>query len=194
MTQSTRIRPSTKRNARDLRRNLTDAERALWRHLRQRQVAGLKFRRQHPIGHYILDFVCLEARLVIELDGGHHAERLTEDQERTAWLEARGYRVLRFWNTEVLENPEGVLEVILRPLPGLAFNPHPNLPPARGKGPEGRGGRPAAGSQPLPRAGGGPGWGSKPGHKNQPHRPHTRSRQQPSCRSPPSAPAVQPPS
>ena len=114
MTQSTRIRPSSNRNARDLRRNLTDAERALWRHLRQRQIAGLKFRRQHPIDHYILDFVCLEARLVIELDGGRHADRQDEDQERTAWLGARGYRVLRFWNTEVLENPEGVLEVILR--------------------------------------------------------------------------------
>ncbi len=103
MTQSTRIRPSTNRNIRDLRRNLTDAERALWRHLRQRQIAGLKFRRQHPVDRYILDFVCLEARLVIELDGGHHAERQDEDQERTAWPEERGYRVLRFWNTEVLE-------------------------------------------------------------------------------------------
>jgi very-short-patch-repair endonuclease len=114
MTQSTRIRPSTNRNARDLRRNPTDAERALWRRLRQRQVAGLRFRRQHPLGCFILDLVCLEARLVIELDGGQHAARQEEDQGRTAWLEARGYRVLRFRNTEVLGNPEGVLEVILR--------------------------------------------------------------------------------
>ena len=123
MTQSTRIRPSTNRNARDLRRNLTDAERALWRHLRQRQVAGLKFRRQHPIGHYILDFVCLEARLVIELDGGQHADRQGEDHERTAWLEARGYRVLRFWNTDVLGNPEGLLELILRAVAGSGVQP-----------------------------------------------------------------------
>ena len=123
MTPSTRIRPSTKRNARDLRRNLTDAERALWRHLRQRQVAGLKFRRQHPVGRYILDFVCLEARLVIELDGGQHAERQGEDQVRTAWLEARGYRVMRFWNTEVLGNPEGVWEVILRAAAGSTVQP-----------------------------------------------------------------------
>ena len=104
MTQSTRIRPSTRRNARDLRRNPTEAERTLWRHLRQRHVAGRKFRRQHPIGRYVLDFVCLETKLVIELDGGQHADREAEDQGRTAWLEARGYRVLRFWNTEVFEN------------------------------------------------------------------------------------------
>ena len=116
MTPSTRIKPATKRNARDLRRNPTDAERALWRHLRQRQMAGLKFRRQHPIGRYILDFVCLDARLVIELDGGQHADRQDADQERTAWLEARGYRVLRFWNTDVLEHPEGVWDLILRAL------------------------------------------------------------------------------
>ncbi len=123
MNPSTRIRPSTNRNARNLRRNLTDAERALWRHLRQRQVAGLKFRRQHPIGRYILDFVCLEARVVIELDGGQHADRHGADQERTAWLEARGYRVLRFWNTEVLENPEGVMEVILKTTGGSTVQP-----------------------------------------------------------------------
>ena len=123
MTQSTRIRPSSNRNARDLRRNLTDAERALWRHLRQRQIAGLKFRRQHPIDHYILDFVCLEARLVIELDGGQHADRQGEDQERTARLQARGYRVLRFWNTEVLENPEGVMEAILQAAAGPGVQP-----------------------------------------------------------------------
>ena len=123
MTQSARIRPSSNRNARDLRRNLTDAERALWRHLRQRQIAGLKFRRQHPIGRYILDFVCLEARLVIELDGGQHAHRQGADQERTAWLEARGYRVLRFWNTEVFENPEGVMEAILQATAGAAVQP-----------------------------------------------------------------------
>ena len=123
MTQSTRIRPSSNRNARDLRRNLTDAERALWRHLRQRQIAGLKFRRQHPIDHYILDFVCLEARLVIELDGGQHADRQGEEQERTAWLKARGYRVLRFWNTQVLGNPEGVLELILRAVAGSTVQP-----------------------------------------------------------------------
>jgi very-short-patch-repair endonuclease len=123
MPHNARIRPSTNRNARELRRNPTDAERALWQRLRQRQVAGLKFRRQHTIGRYILDFVCLEAKLVVELDGGHHAQRRQQDQERTAWLEARGYRVLRFWNTEVLQNPDGVLALILRSAAGLDVQP-----------------------------------------------------------------------
>jgi very-short-patch-repair endonuclease len=77
MTKSTRDRPPINCNTGDLQRNPTDAERTLWRHPRQRQVAGLKFRRQHPIGGYILGFVCLEAWLVIELDGGHHAQRQT---------------------------------------------------------------------------------------------------------------------
>jgi very-short-patch-repair endonuclease len=123
MTQSTRIRPSTRRNARDLRRNPTEAERTLWRHLRQRHVAGRKFRRQHPIGRYVLDFVCLETKLVIELDGGQHADREAEDRGRTAWLEARGFRVLRFWNTEVFENLEGVLAAILDAASGAAVRP-----------------------------------------------------------------------
>ncbi len=123
MTQSNRIRPSTNRNAHDLRRNLADSERALWRHLCQRQIEGLKFRRQHPIGDQVVDFVCLEAWLVIELDGGPRADRQGEDQERTAWLEVRGYRVLRFWDTEGHENPEGVTEVILRAAAGSAVQP-----------------------------------------------------------------------
>ena len=123
MPQTTRIRPSTNRNARDLRRSPTDAERALWQHLRHRQLAGLKFRRQHPIGRYVVDFVCLEAGLVIELDGGQHAERKDEDEQRTTWLEGRGYRVLRFWNTEVFENLEGVLEVILRAVSDFGTQP-----------------------------------------------------------------------
>jgi len=97
--------------ARELRRNMTDAERALWRHLRRKQVAGRRFRRQQPIGEYIVDFACLEKKLVVEVDGGQHAEE-ERDAARTRWLEGRGYRVLRFWNTEVLGQMDSVLAAI----------------------------------------------------------------------------------
>jgi len=96
-------------HARHLRKNLTDAEQHLWRHLRLRQIGGHKFRRQHPLGNYIADFVCIECKLIVEVDGGQHAEQLGYDAARTAWLEAQGYRVLRFWNNEVLANIEGVV-------------------------------------------------------------------------------------
>jgi len=102
---------STER-ARDLRRDPTEAERALWKHLRLRQLHGHKFRRQQPLGRYIVDFVCLEKRLIVELDGGHHAEQVASDIERTAWLEAQGFRVMRFWNHDVLRDIEAVKEVI----------------------------------------------------------------------------------
>ncbi len=99
--------------ARNLRRQSTDAECLLWRHLRDRQLAGLKFRRQHPLGNFIVDFVCLEHLLVIELDGGQHASQQQADAHREALLMGLGYRVLRFWNNEVLGNTEGVLEAIV---------------------------------------------------------------------------------
>jgi very-short-patch-repair endonuclease len=108
MAQLTRLRPLGKRRARKLRREPSEAERRLWQALRQRQLAGYRFRRQHPLGRYVLDFVCLEARLVIEVDGGQHSEQQTYDQARTAWLAAQGFRVLRFWNHEVLNNLEAV--------------------------------------------------------------------------------------
>jgi very-short-patch-repair endonuclease len=97
-----------------LRKNMTDAERLLWRHLRSRQLSGQKFRRQQPLGRFIVDFVCLEKRLVIELDGGQHAEpgQAAYDAERTAWLEENGFRVLRFWDHEVLKNINAVKEMI----------------------------------------------------------------------------------
>jgi len=100
--------------SRNLRKNQTDAENLLWRHLRGKQLAGLRFRRQHPLGRYIVDFVCLEKRLVLELDGGQHGEEkgLIKDNERDQWLRAEGYRILRFWNNEVLANLEGVMESI----------------------------------------------------------------------------------
>lgn len=98
--------------ARILRRDATPAERRLWRHLRFRQFDGHRFRRQAPIGRFIVDFVCFEQRLVIEVDGGQHASRLQEDIERTHWLNSEGFRVLRFWNNDVLGNIEGVVETI----------------------------------------------------------------------------------
>jgi very-short-patch-repair endonuclease len=98
--------------SRNLRKRQTDAENLLWRHLRRKQVEGVKFRRQHPIGKYIVDFVCLEKQLILEIDGGQHAIEKDKDNERDNWLRAEGYKVLRFWNNDVLTNLEGVLETI----------------------------------------------------------------------------------
>lgn len=103
-------RPAPDR-ARTLRRASTDAEKRLWRHLRDRKLAGAKFRRQVPIGSYVADFVCLEARLVVEVDGGQHAVPGV-DAARTAYLESEGFRVLRLWNRDVLTNIEGVITSI----------------------------------------------------------------------------------
>ena len=101
------------KNARELRNNPTDAERRLWQELKRRQIAGVKFRRQQPIGPFIVDFVCFERRVIVEVDGGQHAEQLHQDEQRTRWLEAQGYRVLRFWNNDVLANTEDVAQAIL---------------------------------------------------------------------------------
>ena len=98
--------------AKALRKRLTDTERLLWRHLRAKQLEGLKFRRQEPIGRYIVDFVCHEKRIVIEVDGGQHTIEKNKDAERDKWLNEQGYKVLRFWNNEVLTNIEGVLQTI----------------------------------------------------------------------------------
>jgi very-short-patch-repair endonuclease len=102
----------------------------LWKHLRARQLDGLKFRRQEPIGHYVLDFICYEKELVIELDGGQHAIKKEDDKERDTWLEQQGFKVLRFWNNEVLTNTDGVLEVIRENC--LSPSPHP-LPSREGE-------------------------------------------------------------
>ncbi|GLQ94797.1 endonuclease domain-containing protein [Dyella acidisoli] len=112
------------RKARDLRGSMTDAERLMWYHLRGRPLSGYRFRRQHEIDRYIVDFVCSDARLIVELDGGQHAEQMQEDAYRTQRLETLGYRVLRFWNNDVLTNTYAVLEVILEALASVA--PHPN--------------------------------------------------------------------
>jgi very-short-patch-repair endonuclease len=117
--------------ARHLRQNMTDAERHFWRQLRERQVLGCKFRRQHPVGPYVADFASIDAMLVVEVDGGQHAGS-TEDITRTGSIEASGYRVLRFWNNDVLTNIEGVIGMIGT---SLAENrPHPSLPPQAGEG------------------------------------------------------------
>ena len=102
--------------ARNLRRNQTDAERKLWSILRSRQFENSKFRRQEPIGKYIVDFVSMERELIIELDGGQHNQQPEQekDRTRTKWLESRGFRVMRFWNNDVLLNTEGVISSIMK--------------------------------------------------------------------------------
>lgn len=113
--------------ARRLRHDQTEAERRLWAQLRDRRLNGAKFRRQHPIGHYITDFCCPERGLVVELDGGQHATQAEADRRRTAFLIQQGYRVLRFWDNEVMENMEAVLQRIAEAL----NDPHPNPLPRR---------------------------------------------------------------
>ena len=105
-----------------LRRNMTDAEQALWKRLRGHQIKGYKFRRQHPFGDYILDFVCLEAKLVIEADGGQHNES-TQDLVRDQALASAGFRVMRFWNNQVLNEIESVVESIWLELERLPPSP-----------------------------------------------------------------------
>jgi very-short-patch-repair endonuclease len=99
--------------ARELRRNSTEAERLLWQHLRALRPAGYAFRRQHPLGPYVVDFFCFECKLAIEVDGGQHSEQKRRETERTVWLESYGIRVLRFWNNQVLEDIEAVMQAIL---------------------------------------------------------------------------------
>ena len=102
--------------SRELRNAPTEAELRLWKHLRNRQLGGYQFRRQHPAGPYILDFYCPEVKLAIELDGSQHVERAEQDAERTEFLGRFGIKVLRFWNVEVFKNTDGVLQVILSEL------------------------------------------------------------------------------
>lgn len=98
--------------AKRLRSNMTDAERKLWRHFRAHRFQQVKFRRQQPLGPYIVDFICFERKLVIEIDGGQHLES-ERDAQRDAWLHGHGYTVLRFWNNEVMGETEAVLERVL---------------------------------------------------------------------------------
>ena len=121
--------------AKSLRSNQTEAERKLWYHLRAHRFMDLKFKRQKPIGHYIVDFICMEHHLIIELDGGQHADQTDYDQQRDAWLRAQGYTVLRFWNNEVLKQTEAVLERIRESVVALpTLSPKPT--PRKGRGVE----------------------------------------------------------
>lgn len=117
--------------AKHLRQQMTDVEKRLWLHLRDRRLQGKKFRRQVPLGPYIADFVNFEQRLIVELDGGQHADQIDYDERRDAWLAREGFRVLRFWNNEVMTNLEGVLETIAGAC-HLPLTPGPS--PARGEG------------------------------------------------------------
>ena len=116
--------------ARELRRNGTDVERLFWRALRER-LAPWKFRRQHPIGRRIADFACPAAKLVIELDGGQHGERPIADEQRSNELAQHGYRVIRFWNSEVLESLDGVLETVSHALAAAPTSPSLSAPQGR---------------------------------------------------------------
>ena len=115
--------------AKRMRREPTKAEAKLWSMLRGQRLGGLKFKRQEQLGDYIVDFVCFSARLIVEADGSQHAES-TGDAVHDGWLEAEGFRVLRFWNNDILGNPEGVARVIL----DAALPPLPNPSPTRGEG------------------------------------------------------------
>ena len=117
--------------AKELGKESTDTERFLWSRLRGKRFPGLKFRRQEPIGKYIVDFVCFECRVIIECDGGRHALEAEKDRIRDRWFEEQEYRVLRFWDNDVLKNPEGVLEAISE-----SCRDHPPLNPLPSEGGE----------------------------------------------------------
>jgi very-short-patch-repair endonuclease len=116
-------------HAKQLRKEMTDAERAVWNAVRGRRLEGFKFKSQWSLGPFVVDFCCWERRLVVEIDGGQHNEEV--DRRRTEWLEEKGYRVIRFWNNDVLTNLEGVLQAILL---ALTSDPHPGPLPRAGEG------------------------------------------------------------
>ncbi len=115
--------------ARELRRDMSRAERICWKLLRDRRLSGVKFRRQHPLGPYFADFACVSRKLVIEIDGEHHAYQVEADARRTAFMERAGWQVLRFWANEVVENPEGIWSAIEIALRGSCATPSPSLSP-----------------------------------------------------------------
>ena len=100
------------KNAKNLRKDQTEAEKMLWKNLRAKQIKGYKFRRQHPMGSFIADFICLEKKLVLELDGGEHALRKEKDKKRDHWFYDEGFEVLRIWNSDIFHNLDGVMETI----------------------------------------------------------------------------------
>jgi len=121
--------------ARQLRSKQTDTENLLWSRLRTHRLFGLKFRRQQPIGAYVVDFLCPEKKLIVELDGGQHQDRADYDQGRDGWLQSEGYVVLRYWNNDVMSNLEAVLEDIGRVAGVFAeASPSPQPLPPQGGG------------------------------------------------------------
>ncbi|BBE50013.1 DNA cytosine-5-methyltransferase [Ferriphaselus amnicola] len=120
-------------NAKSLRSNQTDTEQRLWYHLRAHRFMDLKFKRQKPLGRYVVDFVCLEARLVIELDGGQHMEQVGYDRVRDAWLKSQGFTVLRFWNNQLVNEMEAVLERIRLVVESSTLSPSPSPTSVRGE-------------------------------------------------------------
>ena len=111
-------KPRLLRHAKRMRHHPTEAETQLWRQLRAGRLCAYKFKRQQPIGRFIVDFVCFIHKLIVEVDGGQHVELQSKDELRTAWLETQGFRVIRFWNDDVLLRSQFVLEEILRVLEG----------------------------------------------------------------------------
>jgi very-short-patch-repair endonuclease len=136
MVRQTRLeRAARDQRAQQLRREMSGTEWRLWYRLRSRQLLGHKFRRQVPIGPYVADFACLEARLVVEVDGEHHGDQLVYDARRDHWLSELGFRLLRFWVVEVDENLEGVIETIVEALTTADVKgPPPTSPRAAGGG------------------------------------------------------------
>ncbi|MGI6595714.1 MAG: DUF559 domain-containing protein [Elusimicrobia bacterium] len=126
-------REDLKNRAQKLRKQSTDTEKFLWKHLRNKQITGIKFRRQQPVGKYIVDFISCEMKIIIEVDGGQHTINRAKDIKRDRYLNKEGYKVLRFWDNEVLTNIEGVIEVIMRHL-----SPSPLPSPLKGEGEKGR--------------------------------------------------------
>ena len=123
-----------KKLQRTLRNSMTDAEIRLWQRLRSRQLAGCKFRRQHPYMDFVLDFVCLERSLIVEVDGGQHLDN-ERDRERDRRLQEAGFEVLRFWNNQVLQETDAVVEAIWIALQNKTTLPHPHPnPPLEGEG------------------------------------------------------------
>ena len=117
--------------ARQLRHHMTESETRLWRHLRAHRLNGEKFRRQQPIGPYVVDFVHFGARLIVEADGGQHNDA-PRDERRDAWLQAQGFKVMRFWNNEIMNNLDGVLVSVMAAVTEAPLSPGPS--PARGEG------------------------------------------------------------
>src|SRR6476661_3610620 len=116
LNERLRVKPQSTSNARALRTDMTLAEQRLWHAIRGKQLEGHRFRRQHPIGPYIADFACIESMLVIELDGGQHHEQAIYDEKRTAFMQLQRWKVLRFWNNDVLQNLDAVLATIMESL------------------------------------------------------------------------------